>query len=133
MGSGRLSPGRHYPFAYYWRWSNKSRVLLFCRECPSGVALYQVEAPNRSFRPVVVTNDQLLLVMFGHEKKRDCLFVFQAQTGALVHKFPPRYQGMKECSALVPVPGKMTQIALMEQEKGLKIQSIHRLILHLTC
>jgi len=96
----------------------EGRVVLVVRECPSGVALYQVEAPNRSFRPVVVTNDQLLLVMFGHEKKRDCLFVFQAQTGALVHKFPPRYQGMKECSALVPVPGKMTQIALMEQEKG---------------
>lgn len=56
--------------------------------------------------------------MFGYEKKRDFLFVFQAQTGALVHKFPPRYQGAKECSALVPIPGKMTQIALMEQEKG---------------
>lgn len=84
------------------------------------MALYEVEVPVRTFRPAVLTNDSVLLVMFGHEKNRDYLYVFQSQTGVLVHKFIPRYQGAKKDQAgqLVPVPGKATQVALMDQDKG---------------
>ena len=57
------------------------------RDCPSGVALYEVEIPVRTFRPAILTNDGLMLVMLGHEKNRDYLYVFQSQTGVLVHKF----------------------------------------------
>lgn len=74
----------------------------------------------RTFRPAVLTNDGLMLVMLGHEKNRDFMYVFQSQTGVLVHKFIPRYQGAKKDQAgqLVPVPGKATQVALMDQDKG---------------
>jgi hypothetical protein len=90
------------------------------RECPSGNALFEIEIPVRTFRPAVLTNDVSLLVMFGHEKNRDFMYVFQAQTGVLVHKFIPRYQGAKKDQAgqLIPIPGKQTQIALMDQDKG---------------
>lgn len=93
---------------------------MITRECPSGVALYEVEIPVRTFRPAVLTNDGLMMVMLGHEKNRDYLYVFQSQTGVLIHKFIPRYQGAKKDQAgqLVPVPGKATQIALMDQDKG---------------
>lgn len=93
---------------------------FYFRECPSGVALYEVEVPVRTFRPAVLTNDAQLLVILGHEKNRDFLYVFQSGTGVIVHKFIPRYQGAKKDQAgqLIPVPGKVTQIALMDQDKG---------------
>ena len=86
------------------------------------MALYEVEIPVRTFRPAILTNDGLMLVMLGHEKNRDYLYVFQSQTGVLVHKFIPRYQGAKKDQAgqLIPVPGKATQVALMDQDKGTK-------------
>jgi len=79
-----------------------------------------VEVPVRTFRPAVLTNDAQLLVILGHEKNRDFLYVFQSGTGVIVHKFIPRYQGAKKDQAgqLIPVPGKVTQIALMDQDKG---------------
>ncbi len=82
--------------------------------------MYEVEIPMRTFRPAVLTNDGLMLVMLGHEKNRDYLYVFQSQTGVLIHKFIPRYQGAKKDQAgqLIPVPGKATQVALMDQDKG---------------
>ena len=82
--------------------------------------MYEVEISMRTFRPAVLTNDGLMLVMLGHEKNRDYLYVFQSQTGVLVHKFIPRYQGAKKDQAgqLIPVPGKATQVALMDQDKG---------------
>lgn len=85
------------------------------------MALYEVEVPVRTFRPAVLTNDGQLLVMLGHEKNRDYFYVFQSSTGVLVHKFIPRYQGAKKDQAghLIPVPGKVTQIALLDQDKGL--------------
>lgn len=84
------------------------------------MALYEVEIPVRTFRPAILTNDGLMLVMQGHEKNRDYLYVFQSQTGVLIHKFIPRYQGAKKDQAglLIPVPGKATQVALMDQDKG---------------
>ena len=79
-----------------------------------------MEVPVRTFRPAVLTNDAQLLVILGHEKNRDFLYVFQSGTGVIVHKFIPRYQGAKKDQAgqLIPVPGKVTQIALMDQDKG---------------
>ena len=84
--------------------------------------MYEVEIPVRTFRPAILTNDGLMLVILGHEKNRDYLYVFQSQTGVLIHKFIPRYQGAKKDQAglLIPVPGKATQVALMDQDKGTK-------------
>ena len=82
------------------------------------MALFEVEAATRVYRPAVLTNDGLLLVFLGYERNRDCFFVFQSQTGVLIHKFLARYQGAKDCTNLVPIPGKPTQIALIDQEKG---------------
>ena len=96
------------------------------RECPSGNALFEVEVPVRTFRPTVLTNDATLLVVLGHERNRDFMHVFQSQTGILLHKFIPRYQGAKRDQAgqLIPIPGKQTQIALMDQDKGITYDHI---------
>ncbi|EFX69546.1 hypothetical protein DAPPUDRAFT_202786 [Daphnia pulex] len=100
--------------------ANEGKAVVVVRDCPNGVALYEVEIPVRTFRPAILTNDGLMLVMQGHEKNRDYLYVFQSQTGVLIHKFIPRYQGAKKDQAglLIPVPGKATQVALMDQDKG---------------
>lgn len=99
---------------------NEGKAVVVVRDCPNGVALYEVEVPVRTFRPAIITNDGLMLVMLGHEKNRDYIYVFQSQTGVLMHKFIPRYQGAKKDQAgqLIPVPGKATQVALMDQDKG---------------
>ena len=84
----------------------------------------------RTFRPAVLTNDGAMLVMLGHEKNRDYLYVFQSQTGVLSHKFIPRYQGAKKDQAgqLIPVPGKATQVALMDQDKGKGILDVNVIV-----
>lgn len=101
--------------------SNEGKNVIVVRDCPGGVALYEVEVPVRTFRPAVLTNDTQMLVVMGHEKNRDYLYVFQSQTGVLVHKFPPRYQGAKKDQAgnLIAMPGKATQIAILDQDKGI--------------
>jgi hypothetical protein len=116
-----------YSFLLWLYYNNSWKFIILSfhirnRDCPSGVALYEVEIPVRTFRPAILTNDGLMLVMLGHEKNRDYLYVFQSQTGVLVHKFIPRYQGAKKDQAgqLIPVPGKATQVALMDQDKGTK-------------
>lgn len=91
------------------------------------MALFEVEAPTRVYRPAVLSNDGLLLVFLGFERNRDCFYVFQSQTGVMIHKFLARYQGAKDCTGMVPIPGKQTQVALIDQEKG-ALSSISTLI-----
>nr|CAH0110233.1 unnamed protein product [Daphnia galeata] len=107
---------------------NEGKAVVVVRDCPSGVALYEVEIPVRTFRPAILTNDGLMLVMLGHEKNRDYLYVFQSQTGVLVHKFIPRYQGAKKDQAgqLIPVPGKATQGVLFDVRTKKHIHTIRR-------
>lgn len=45
----------------------------------------------------------------------------------MIHKFLARYQGAKDCTGMVPIPGKQTQVALIDQEKG-ALSSISTLI-----
>lgn len=56
--------------------------------------IYSLEYPVRSitgvlFRPAVITSDdQHLIVSAADKTNRDCVMVYNAQNGSLVHKIP---------------------------------------------
>ncbi|CAG9829633.1 unnamed protein product [Diabrotica balteata] len=100
-------------------------VATVCvREIPNGEMVYSFEYAVRSitgvpFRPAVVTSDNQHLVMSGADKtNRDCIFVYNAQNGAFVHRIALKMCAIKDVAGLVAMPHKGHLVAVMTTDKG---------------
>ncbi|XP_072379032.1 NACHT and WD repeat domain-containing protein 2 isoform X1 [Diabrotica undecimpunctata] len=100
-------------------------VATVCvREIPNGEMVYSFEYAVRSitgvpFRPAVVTSDNQHLVMSGADKtNRDCIFVYNAQNGAFVHRITLKMCAIKDVAGLVAMPHKGHLVAVMTTDKG---------------
>ncbi|KAJ8954195.1 hypothetical protein NQ318_005790 [Aromia moschata] len=94
------------------------------REIPSGEMVYRFEFPVRSttgvpFRPAVVTSDNLHLIIPAADKtNRDCVIVYNAENGNLVHRISLKSSGIKDILGLVAMPHKGHLIAVLTTDKG---------------
>ncbi|XP_060534320.1 NACHT and WD repeat domain-containing protein 2 [Cylas formicarius] len=94
------------------------------REVPGGDTVYTFEYPVRSitgvpFRPAVVTCDNQHLVVSGADKtNRDCVLVYNAQTGNLVNRIPLKMCGIKDVAGIVAMPHKGHLIAVLAADKA---------------
>ncbi|XP_046986255.1 NACHT and WD repeat domain-containing protein 2 [Schistocerca americana] len=94
------------------------------RSIPEGTKLYSFEYPVRCtpgvpFKPGVVTCDDSYIVVLGADKgARDCLYVYNARTGASMHKIPLRAASVKDVVSLIAMPHKAQLVALIDAEKG---------------
>ena len=85
---------------------------------------YSFEYPVRSitgvpFKPAVITSDSLHLVVVAADKtNRDCVMVYNATNGNLVHKISLKASGIKDVGTLVAMPHKGHLIAVMNIDKG---------------
>lgn len=71
------------------------------------------------FRPAVITSDEQNIVVSAADKtNRDCIMVFNAQTGNLIHRIPLRSCGIKDVNGLVAMPHKGHLIAVIATDKG---------------
>ncbi|XP_064214500.1 NACHT and WD repeat domain-containing protein 2 isoform X2 [Tribolium castaneum] len=100
-------------------------VATVCvREVPSGEMVYSFEYPVRSvtgvpFKPAVITCDNQHLVAVAADKtNRDCVIVYNATNGTLVHKISLKICGVKDVGTLVAMPHKGHLIAVMTIDKG---------------
>lgn len=86
--------------------------------------VYSFEYPIRSitgvpFKSAVVTSDsQHLVVVAADKTNRDCLMVYNALNGNLIHKIPLKICGIKDVGSLVAMPHKGTLIAVITIDKG---------------
>ncbi|KAH0810500.1 hypothetical protein GEV33_012289 [Tenebrio molitor] len=94
------------------------------REVPSGEMIYSFEYPVRSitgvpFKQAVITSDgQNLIVVAADKTNRDCVIVYNATNGNLVHRIPLKHCGIKDVGNLVAMPHKGHLIAVMTIDKG---------------
>ena len=93
-------------------------VVGVVREFPEGKTEYLFEVPCKHFKPIVITSDRQYFVSYGHEKSKDMLFVHHISTGLFLHKFQIKYPKFKDVTALVPIPDRSSQVAVIDQEKG---------------
>lgn len=102
----------------------RTTATVCVRHVPDGEMAYSFEYPVRSvtgipFRPAVVTSDdQHLVVPAADKTNRDCIMVYNAQSGNLVHRVPLRSCGIKDVNALVAMPHKGHLVAVMATDKG---------------
>lgn len=90
-----------------------------------GELAYSFEYPIRSitgipFRPAVITSDEQHLVVSAADKtnNRDCIIVYNAQNGTLIHRIPLRMCGIKDVNGLVAMPHKGHLVAVIATDKG---------------
>ncbi|CAH1118502.1 unnamed protein product [Phaedon cochleariae] len=102
----------------------RTTATLCVREIPGGEMVYSFEYPLRSitgvpFKPAVVTSDNLHLVLAAADKtNRDCVLVYNAQTGSFVHRIPLKSSMIKDIAGLVAMPHKGHLIAVLSTDKG---------------
>ncbi|CAG0888380.1 unnamed protein product [Darwinula stevensoni] len=96
----------------------EGRLQLVVRHLPSGEKIYDLEYPIRTLKPVTVTADGVYVVLVGYEKLKDTLMVHHVKTGTLLHKITPKYPNMKDFTAVVPLPNRVNQVALIDPDKG---------------
>jgi hypothetical protein len=91
---------------------------------PGGEMIYSFEYPVRSitgvpFKQAVITSDgQNLIVVAADKTNRDCVIVYNATNGNLVHRIPLKHCGIKDVGNLVAMPHKGHLIAVMTIDKG---------------
>ncbi|XP_030746594.1 NACHT and WD repeat domain-containing protein 2 [Sitophilus oryzae] len=102
----------------------RTTATVCVREIPSGEMMYTFEYAVRSttgvpFRPAVITSDnQHLIVSAADKTNRDCIVVYNAQNGNLVHRIPLKMCSIKDIAALVAIPNKGHLVAVMTADKG---------------
>lgn len=84
--------------------------MAIARSMPHGEKLFEFEFPMKTFRDIVPTSDETLLVGPGFEKLKDTLFIFNCKSGLLMHKVVLKYANFKDYLSLLPVPRKATQV-----------------------
>ena len=93
-------------------------ALCIARGVPGGEKLFEFKFPYRQHRNTILTSDEKMFVAYGCEAFQDFLFTFNATNGAVIAKYPVKYQDFKEVSFLVALPDKADQVALIDQDKA---------------
>lgn len=111
---------RHIPGKFKHKKKTKQKQI----KISDGELAYSFEYPVRSitgipFRPAVITCDEQNVVVSAADKtNRDCIMVYNAQTGNLIHRIPLRSCGIKDVNALVAMPHKGHLVAVIATDKG---------------
>ncbi|XP_034663860.1 NACHT and WD repeat domain-containing protein 2 [Drosophila subobscura] len=104
--------------------TNRLTAITTLRSVPEGTILFRFEFPIRMitgmpFRKSVMTADNAYIVVVTVDKSnKDCLGVYSATNGAFVSKIMLKGCAIKEVFALVPMPHKANQVAVISSEKG---------------
>ncbi|KAK9887312.1 hypothetical protein WA026_021621 [Henosepilachna vigintioctopunctata] len=102
----------------------RTTATVCVREIPSGEMLYSFEYPVRSFTGVpfrtaiITSDDQHMIVCAADKTNRDCIVVYNAQTGHFEHKISLKQSGIKDCTGLVAMPHKGHLVAVLTTDKG---------------
>ena len=106
-----------------------SRLLPDCtalglvRTIPTGQMLYEFSFTFKQYKNIVLTSDYKFFVCYGSEKGKDTLFYYGTEDGELHQKFQAKYPNFKEPSMIVAMPNKSTEIALIDPDKGVIMNS----------
>lgn len=85
------------------------QTIIFHFRILGGEMIYSFEYPVRSitgvpFRPAVITSDdQHVIVAAADKSNRDCVMVFSAQNGALIHRIPLKNSAIKVRNKVITV------------------------------
>ncbi|KAK1124229.1 hypothetical protein K0M31_006604 [Melipona bicolor] len=102
----------------------KTTATLFMRTIPDGKRIFTLEYLVRShtgtpFRNVVMTSDNSFLIAPASDKgNRDCVIIYNANTGALISKIPIKLPGFKDILCITPMPNKPHWVGIIGSDKG---------------
>ncbi|XP_026300938.1 NACHT and WD repeat domain-containing protein 2 isoform X2 [Apis mellifera] len=105
--------------------SMKTTATLFMRTIPDGKTIFTLEYLVRShtgtsFRNVVMTSDNSFLIVPAADKgNRDCVIIYNANTGALINKIPIRLPGFRDILCITPMPNKSYWVGIIGSDKGI--------------
>ncbi|XP_066597814.1 NACHT and WD repeat domain-containing protein 2 isoform X2 [Prorops nasuta] len=104
--------------------SMRAMATVVMRTIPDGRKLFSFEYMVRShtgtpFREVVITSDYAFLAAPAADKgNKDCIIVYNANTGILINKIPLKIPGLKDIVCLTPMPNKGYWIGVIGSDKG---------------
>ncbi|XP_055855708.1 NACHT and WD repeat domain-containing protein 2 [Episyrphus balteatus] len=104
--------------------AHRLTAITTMRSVPDGNILFRFEFPVRTipglpFRQSVISADEAHIICCAVDKSnKDCISVYNASTGSHVSKILLKGCSIKEVIALVPMPHKVQQVAVISSEKG---------------
>ncbi|XP_055907671.1 NACHT and WD repeat domain-containing protein 2 [Eupeodes corollae] len=104
--------------------AHRLTAITTMRSVPDGNILFRFEFPVRTipglpFRQSVISADEAHIISCAVDKSnKDCISVYNALTGSYVSKILLKGCAIKEVIALVPMPHKVQQVAVISSEKG---------------
>ena len=104
---------------------NKMELDLLCiaRTIPEGEKLYEFEFSFKQFKNIVLSTVSKEFVCYGSEKSKETLFFHCSKTGELLQKLLLKYPNFKEPSLIVAMPDKHADIAIIDPDKGVILDS----------
>ncbi|ESO82088.1 hypothetical protein LOTGIDRAFT_135306 [Lottia gigantea] len=89
-----------------------------CFEIPSVGVLYKFEYNVKKFRPPVLSQDEVHLVVPASDKSGDVVGVYNALTGTLVYNLQLKYSNFTDYSHVIALPHDSNLIAVIDSDKA---------------
>lgn len=94
------------------------KAVCTVRTVPDGDTLFEFEFFFKQFKKIVVSKDEQYFISYGLDNFKDSLFVFEAETGELLHTILVKYPNFKDVTMICGLPDKPWQVALIDADKG---------------